>query len=387
MASRVSMDGSAVSRPRSNTHSQKAPTEGVYLGRNQSYPRSHQGSVMSKLHHDDVSFNEAMDSYGGLGRYQLPREEDSGEIDILCGEHAWWKPSMIAAGFDRVVGIAEWDEETTTILTAAAPLSLRSALAGVFGIVDVALVGFLVGAREANAFIIISLFSGLTNMFNYGFYEALGSLVPSAIAEEDHELAGKCISASLSLYAVGSTPLIVFWTFFAKNVVLWLGFDEATAELAQGFAFYHALLEWISGMDYCFHFFLDVTEHERYSAFSMVTWNLIQTMGVVVPILIGQTDLRMIGMCRLVFSVAFLLANITIISWLGWLKPYNGGLLSLPVRLTLKHIWRNVSRPCSNIAALFFQDVGVLLKLGATALPLGVAYFLTYGQVIEEAIM
>jgi hypothetical protein len=337
MSSRASMDGSVASHQRSNTHSQKSPTKEVHLDRNQSYPQSHQGSVMSKLHHDDVSFNEAMDSYDGPGRYQLPREEDSGEVDILCGEHAWWKPSMIAAGFDRVVGIAEWDEETTTIFTAALPLSLQSALAGVFGIVDVALVGFLVGAREANAFIIISLFSSLTNMFNYGFYEALGSLVPFAIAEEDHELAGKCINASLSLYAVGSAPIIVFWTFFAKNVVLWLGFDEATAELAQGFAIYQALLEWISGMDYCFHFFLGVTEHERYSAFSMVTWNLMQTIGIALPILIGQTDLTMIGMCRLVFSAALLLANFTIISCLGWLKPYSGGLLSLPVRPSLKY--------------------------------------------------
>ena len=309
---------------------------------------------MSKLHHDDVSFNEAMDSYRGPGRYQLPRKEDSGEVDILCGEHAWWKPSMIAAGFDRVVGIAEWEEETTTIFTAAIPFSLQSALAGVFGIVDVALVGFLVGAREANTFIVVVLFSGLTNMFNYGFYEALGSLVPFAIAEEDHELAGKYINASLSLYAVGSAPLIVFWTFFAKNVVLWLGFDEATAELAQGFAYYHALHEWISGMDYCFHFFLGVTEHERYSSFSMVAWNSIQTMGVVVPILIGQADLPMIGMCRLVFSAALLLANITIISCLGWLKPYSVGLLSLPVSSALKYPWPIVSRLFSNIAIFIF---------------------------------
>jgi hypothetical protein len=333
MPSRVSVDGSVASRPKSNTQGQKTPIKGVRFGRNQSYPWSHQTSVMSKLHHDDVSCNDAMDSYGGPGRCQLPRKEDSTEVDILCGEHAWWKPSMIGAGFDRFVGIAEWDEETTTIFMAAVPFSFQSALAGVFGIVDIALLGFLVGAREANAFIIISLFSGLTNMLNYGFYEALGSLLPFAIAEEDHELAGKYINASLSLYAVGSAPLIVFWTFLAKNVVLWLGFDAATAELAQGFAFYHALLEWISGMDYCFHFFLGVTEHEIYSAFSMVTWNLIQTMGVAVPILIDQTNLPMIGMCRFAFSAALLFANITIISCLGWLKPYNGGLLSLPVRL------------------------------------------------------
>jgi hypothetical protein len=296
--------------------------------------RSHAGSALSRLNPDDVSFNEAIDYYGdNKGHYHLPNDVGTGEVDILCGEHAWWKPFMIAAGFDRVVGVAEWDNELTTLFHLALPLSLQSLVLGILTLLDISLVGYMFGTKEANAFILITLLTELTNTINYGFFETLGSVLPYVIGTTNEGLAGKYLDTSLLLYSIGSIPVFLVWSTLAGPITLWFGFDEVTAELATSFAFSQVALEYMSGLGYCMHLLFDLTGHERFGSFTTLFLKLSQTTGVIMPLFVGQTTLGSIGIWRLGLSMFSMMFSAIVASSAGWFRPFREGLLTgwLPV--------------------------------------------------------
>ena len=243
---------------------------------------------MSHLHHDDVSFNEAVDSYSPT-QYRLPTEQESGEVDILCGEHAWWKPDMLAGVLDRIVGIAEFDNELSEIVKSALPFSMQSFAGGVFNLVDIGLVSHLFGGSEVSVFVVVPLLTWIANAANYGFCEALGKTIPVAMGKTHDELSGKYLYTSLSLYTVGMLPTAIIWSLATKPMFLWLGFDNETADLAQTYAYMQVLLEWITGIEYCSQLFLDIIGHEKYSTFTIFGQNLGQTLGVVLPVFVGPS--------------------------------------------------------------------------------------------------
>lgn len=286
---------------------------------------------MSRLQHDDVSFNEAIDTYG-QSNYQLPKEETSGEIDIIFGKNAWWRFKMILGGFDRTVGIAEWDEELVALFKLALPFSLQSFATGFFNILDVALIGHFVGATEANAFVIVTSLTWITNTFNFGFCEVLGKTIPSA--DDNHKLAGIYLNTSMAMYTIGIIPIAIIWFSSTRAIFLWFGFDDTTAEVAQDFAYLQVMLEWVTGMDYCFHLFLDVTGHEKYSTITMFISNIGQTLGVVVPVLAGQKGLVWVGVYRVAFSGLLVFGNGVIILFLGWIEPFAKGFLTMPLNVS-----------------------------------------------------
>lgn len=219
-----------------------------------------QHSVLSKLNPDDVSFNDAVDfDENDLDDHQHSTSTNPGEIDILWGDHAWWKPSMLAAGFDRVVDVSEWDEELTKLSKAAVSPSLQSALSGALRIVDVALIGHFVGTKEANAFILTCIATELSNTINYGFMETLGKVLPYAIDNDvDHGCAGRYLDTSVMLYVLGSiVQVFLLWVYATEPLTLWFGFDLETAELAKNFIFSQAILECVGGLNYWLHLVLD----------------------------------------------------------------------------------------------------------------------------------
>ena len=229
------------------------PRRRRHVSRQRNHPPD---SVLSKLNPDDVSFNDAIDFDED---YPTRQHTNAGEIDILWGERAWWKPSMLAAGFDLIVDVAEWDKEMMKLLKAAGPLSLQSSLSGAVRILDVALIGHFVGHKEANAFIIMSLLTELSNTLNYGFLETLGSILPYAIGDgSDSGSAGRYLDTSMMLYVFGCVAQVfLLWVYAAVPVTMWFGFDMETAQLAKSFVLSQAMLESVGGLNYWLHLVLD----------------------------------------------------------------------------------------------------------------------------------
>jgi hypothetical protein len=109
-------------------------------------------SVLSKLDQDAVSVKDAVDALEGY-----PSKDD------VAKQH-WW---------ERFIEIAEWDFEMKRIASLAVPFSIQGATEGVFQIVNVAILGNLLGVREANAYVVVTILLEFTTTLNYGFSEGM----------------------------------------------------------------------------------------------------------------------------------------------------------------------------------------------------------------------
>jgi hypothetical protein len=291
---------------------------------------------MSRLHHDDVSFTEAIDRYRKTMDHPMDSPCGGGkpfEVDLLYGEYAWWKPTVIKGGLDKIIDASEVDDEMVELIRTAIPYSIQGFFTGFFNLLDVALIGYLVGTEEACIFVVVSLLTWLPTTFMYGFFEALARLVPGTVEDENDIRRGSYVNASVALFTVGMVPVGVLWSYVTEQTFLWLGFDAGSAELAQQYAYIQVVLEWVTGVGYCLHLFLDVIGHERYSTYLNLAFGVGQTLGVVVQSLAGQNSLIYVGLCRTVFACSHVLASSFFAICCGWLDEYTNGIVDMPFRV------------------------------------------------------
>jgi hypothetical protein len=109
-------------------------------------------SVLSKLDQDAVSVKDAVDALEGF-----PSKDD------VAKQH--W--------LERFIEIVEWDIEMKRIASLAVPFCIQGAAEGVFQILNVAILGNLVGTREANAYVVVTILLEFTTTLNYGFAEGM----------------------------------------------------------------------------------------------------------------------------------------------------------------------------------------------------------------------
>jgi Na+-driven multidrug efflux pump len=164
---------------------------------------------------------------------------------------------------------------------------------------------------------------------------AIGTVGPQAHGAKNNLLVGRYMQIGIIFYILGSLPGVLIWSFLTDETVLWFGFDEETASLAQGYAFPYLAIELFSGIDGCLHEFLDITDHEKYSTVVQILHFALQTIAVIVLATAGGTkDLMLIGTAQAYIGLMMMVANYAIVLYNGWLDDYWGGLaltLSLKV--------------------------------------------------------
>jgi Na+-driven multidrug efflux pump len=346
-------------------------------------------TVLSKLHHDDVSFTEALDKYHPpTVQYQRKEKKqgDSGEIDIFCGERAWWKPKVIGSALDKLVEISDIDGEMMALIRTALPISTLGFANGFFNLLDVSLIGYLVGVEEASVFVMVSILTWLPTSFGYGIFESLTKFVPAAVDQDQPQLAGTYLNTAIALFTLMMIPIGLFWSFLTTATFLRLGFDSSTAALAQQYAFVQVGVEWISGIGYCVHLFLDVTGHERYSTYSNLVFGFLQSLAVVVQSLLGGNSLVNIGLCRAMFAALHVLGSLSLVMCWGWFDKYRTRTRHFPFTVSIR--LSSITIPLYAIAfscsliVLFphAKKTSDLKEMIRTAATLGVVYFFSYGE-------
>lgn len=107
---------------------------------------------------------------------------------------------MIAAAFDRLLEIADWDKEMKRIVSLAVPFSLAAASTGAFETVRVALVANFIGTNAVAAYTIVLILLGLTFEACQGFALTCASLCTHAVGTENYLQAGQLVPISSILY-------------------------------------------------------------------------------------------------------------------------------------------------------------------------------------------
>lgn len=296
-------------------------------------------SVLSVLDHDAVSMRDALDSHEGHvpGKYV--------ELDET--------KSLL----DRCLEIADWDEETTSVVKLFVPYIVQGSVGGLFSMVNVAVIGHFIGVREANVYVMVGTLMGFTGTIYYGFSAgllkrcavlyfcdlssfhlthvsyfssgiAVGTLAPQADGAGNNVMVGRYLQLSIILYTLFSIPSNLVWAFWTKDAMLWFGYDPTTADLAQQYVYPYLCTFLIDGAEACIFEFLDVMGHEKYATGLSLFDSASSTLIYIVMATLGVKDIVLLSIVQALRGSLLYFGNICFVVYRGWLNAYWEGLIT-----------------------------------------------------------
>jgi MATE family multidrug resistance protein len=307
-----------------------------------------ESSVMESVKGSDILPDDAVDG----------EEPGRGETVPMEGENLNLRPSTLAAAFDRLLEVANFDREMKRILSLAVPFSMSAVTKGLLETVRVALVANYIGTDAVSAYTIVLLVLGLTHEFMGGFTYTCASLCSHAVGAENDLLAGQYVQISSILYSLCMVPNAIVWFFFTSDVVRLFGFNETTAEMAQVFARYYVVKEWFQGVDEAYGALLCIIEHERFVALMAILNEIVATSIILWLVLTRPTTLADVGLAELCSQALFFSISLVLTIALGWMKKFTRGIFR-------------------TFALLNVSAVKTVCK---TAVPLAFGQLLTYGE-------
>eukprot|EP00536_Pseudo-nitzschia_multiseries_P000755 jgi/Psemu1/294160/fgenesh1_pm.9_\ len=217
-----------------------------------------------------------------------------------------------------------WDDEMEKIVGLALPYTAHTIVVDVFGLLEVGIIGRVLGTTQLSAYFATEFAISFATMFFHGILASLKVLVSQAHGADNLQLAGNYVQIGVWTHHLFSLPLVLYgWNHF-DDVVLRLGLDEETAESADQYARFALVCEAIGIYDGALHCVLDVTGHENYSAISNGVRAFVSfvTVLLVSMVLNKRAELWMVGAIHLVVKVLMFSANICVIIYQKWLHRY-----------------------------------------------------------------
>lgn len=338
-------------------------------------------SFLSKMDTDEVSVKSNTmdaDNEDFIPKQFLVDEE---EVAITCcGADAWWKLSWVVTYFDRIVALAEYDFEMRKIMKLTLPFASQALFTGLLGVLEVAIVGKQMGTAELSAYVIVDMLVNLTNEVVGGFWNALTTLCCQAYGAKQNKLIGQYVQMSLILYISFSIPFMILWWTNTYGAFIWLGFDEATAEIGQNFANIYVFSALLEGISETIHGLLDVIGLENYSTVMGISEDILSFVFVLNITMFAQPKLWHIGMVHISVGMLFMALNLGIIWCKGWFKPYMSGMIGSFSLRNYEAVWLM----CKTALAL---SLGFLLTDGEWEILTLLASFLGPAEVAAWSIL
>lgn len=163
----------------------------------------------------------------------------------------------------------------------------------------------------------------------------------------------------LVFYTLCNIPGIIIWCMYTVPAVKWLGFDEETAQIAQGYAYPLLAMGFFEGAGEVLDAFLEFMDHEKFAMFMDILANAVETGIIVAMAMMGIKDLVLIGIIQALASFLIMITIISVVLYWGWLDDY----------------WEGI------VLTWGWNDKRAMRNMIMTALPLGFSYLLTYGEV------
>jgi hypothetical protein len=306
-------------------------------GKSRSRGHSPEPSILSKLDDYIISPNDAADA-NDPGQYILPKAELEGDqgVDLCCGKNAWWRPSMIGGGFDRLVNLAEWDYEYRRIVKLCVPYTITAALDGVVEALVTALVANYLGSEAVAAYTLVQLFVGLASDFLGGIIATEGTLCSHAIGARNCKLAGQYVQVAVLLFTILWIPFMIIWIVFMDDIILLFGFDNAAAKIGQDYAIVLVFHEWLLGFTFAYSSLLNVIGLEKFASIMGVLEGGLAVVGTALLFHFRkESTLQEAGLLHIGVSVVFLFLSVCITICSGRMNKYLDGMVGSLVRVSI----------------------------------------------------
>lgn len=265
----------------------------------------------------------------------IPVEEDTNESKDDNDSSLW----------SQLLSIVEWDFESRRLLALTIPYTIQGCTEGLFQIVNIAVIGNYAGTMQANAYVVTTILLEFSGTLTYGFGEAIGTLVPQAEGARNPLLVGRYLQLSLLMYCIMSLPVILIWSLWTENAVIWFGFDEETARISQEFAYPFLVIMCLGGFDHSIHEYLSCTGREKFSTGVQIMYYLVECLGVVVAVTFGSTNLLVIGIIQAALGLVLTVLNFAYVVQQGWLDHiWEGFTHTLSLKVPILPHFRGVSK-------------------------------------------
>lgn len=278
-------------------------------------------------------------------------------IDLLRGPRPWYCFYCSCKFWQKIRKCATWDEEMKNIVKLALPYTVSTIIENVFDLLEAGVVGRQLGTANLSAYYTVDMALGFASMFLYGVMSSLTVLVSHALGAGNNTLAGIYVQLSVWTHQIFFLPiLIIGWKYF-DQVVLWLGFDEDLAAMAQEYARFKLLDQAVGIYNTALYYVLEVSGHERYS--TAINGIHSATSFIIVLTVATRregTRLATIGAIHLGLTIIFSVLNVSILLYKKWFHGF----------------WRGMF--CTNP----FRELGPIGTFIRAAIPLSCGYVIEY---------
>ena len=253
----------------------------------------------------------------GVKTYGKPVDRSSDNI------RPWYYFYCSSAFRRKLRKSARWDDEMKKLISLALPYTIHTLFVSLLGLLEVGIIGRLLGTTELSAYFVTEFAISFATMFFHGILASLKVLVSQAHGASNLKLAGTYVQLCIWTHHLFSIPLVLLgWNFF-DGIVLRLGFDEETADSAEAYARFALLYEALGIYNGALNCVLDVAGFETYSAFSNGVRAFFSFLAVfTVCTYIDGAELWMIGAIHICINILFFLLNVLVITYNGWLNGY-----------------------------------------------------------------
>ena len=144
----------------------------------------------------------------------------------------------------RTLTVSSWkqykfykcDGDTRGIVKLALPFTIHTFVVQVLQLMEVAIIGRLVGTEELSALFIVDTVLSLATMFMQGALTSLFTLCSHAAGAQKHYLAGQYVQIGVVFYQALLLPTGVILWFFLEDIILLFGFEQEVADIGLSYA-------------------------------------------------------------------------------------------------------------------------------------------------------
>jgi len=281
------------------------------------------------------------------------------DVNLWTGRRPWYFYFCSGGFWHKVAKCASFDKEMKGLFKLAIPFTSYSILSNILDLMEVAVIGHLIGTEDLTAYYLVGFVISISTMWVDGIWSAVYTACGHAVGAEQYKLAGQYVQMVTILYQVWFLPFCVFWWFYFEDFVLWLGFDEEVKDIAATYAIVAFVHTIVSPYDSALHYLLEVTGREVYSSVIGVLGSAASFGAVLGCAMTWDITLLHIGYIHLALEGIFLAIDLVVVLNAGWLK---GG------------FWRGM------LGTFSFCNFRAVKNIFRLSIPLNLGYLMAYGE-------
>ena len=291
-----------------------------------SFSSAESGSILPPVE-DDITPNDAADA-GDPGRPNNFAHMEGDEVTVCCGPNALWKPRILVKAIDGVADLANPDGELKRILLLAIPLTLGAVSDNVFHLIIVALISQTIGADSMAAFLLVSLFLGLSDDLVGSIADAESALCSHALSMGNMHLTGQYVQSAVCFHLIVYAAIMGLSVCYMDAVVEWLVASPDIADIAISYTrisvFQHLLQSLSRTVTFLFHL-VDTENFETQADF----FEGLSTVVLVACFLpaFGDATLDSVGWIQLTTAIGAFIVKIVYALSRGWSPLFWRGLI------------------------------------------------------------